>query len=377
LKSIVAVTRAEGYDYPALRSSIYGLISTLGGWGRYVSPGERVLIKPNLLSARPPERGVTTHPSVVRAVAESLLDFGATVAVGDSPGGADKGVERVFRNTGMLEVAEKLGIGWVNFESSGTRVIPGDNGITLYITKAIERFDHIVSISKLKTHSLMLYTGAVKNLFGLAPGFRKTAYHKLYPLPTEFGKMLLAIYKHASVTLHFMDAIVGMEGNGPSSGDLRDVGLLLASADGIALDRVASHIIGIEEGRVITTRLADKKGLGNGKLENITVIGGELHDFVLDKPFKLPARLPERIIPSWLVKKLARFIWIRPAPLEEKCTRCGVCAKHCPVDAITMRGEKLPYYDYDKCITCLCCNELCPENAIAFEKSWLAKRLGR
>jgi len=369
--------RAEGYDNLALRSSLTRLIEQLGGWGRFVKRGEKILLKPNLLSARIPDKGVTTHPAVVKAVAESLLDLGATVAIGDSPGGADKGVERVFRNTGMLSVAEELGIEWVNFEASGAKKIQTEGGITLHIARAIEHYDHIISISKLKTHNLVVFTGAVKNLFGLVPGFQKTAYHKLYPLPTEFGRLLVAIYEYAPVTLHIMDAIVGMEGNGPASGDLRDVGLLLASPDGVALDRTIEHIVGIKDGKTITTGLASERGAGVGRLDDIEILGGELSEFVIEQPFKTPFKLPEMLVPSLLVRIFAPLIWIRPAPIEEKCARCGICANHCPTDCITIHGDELPVFDYDKCITCLCCNELCPEDAITLERSWLARKLGR
>ncbi len=374
MNSKVSIQRAGGYD--ALRSHIEKLIDDLGGWRAHVRPGDSVLLKVNLLLARDPERGATTHPAVVKAVAESLLDYGASVAIGDSPGTADKGVERVFRNTGMIDVAESLGIPWVRFETAGTRTIPIDDKLTLQITRAIDGFDRIVSLPKLKTHSFMLYTGAVKNLFGLVPGFQKAGFHKLLPRPSEFSRMLIAIYERVPVALHIMDAIVGMEGNGPSSGELRDVGLLLASTDGVAMDTVAAHIIGIKPNRVITTKLAQKAGLGQGDLSKIEIPGGELSDFILEKPFKLPPMIPDRLVPTWLVRYLGRLIWIRPVPIEDKCVRCGICAKHCPVDAITMRGERLPEFDYKACITCLCCHELCPEDAIELDRSWIAKRIG-
>ncbi len=372
MNSSVSIIRTEGYQ--ALRSYIGELIDNLGGWGKYIRPGESVLLKVNLLSARQPERGVTTHPEVVKAVAQNLIDYGVTVAIGDSPGGADKGVERVFRNTGMITVAEELGIPWVKFETGGARRIDVDDRITLFLTEAASDFDHIINMPKLKTHSLTLFTGAVKNLFGMVPGLRKATYHKLFPLPGEFARMLVAIYANSPVTLHIMDGIVGMEGNGPASGELRDVHLLLASTDGVALDAVASYIIGIKEGRVKTTVIADKQGLGNGRLKNIEIVNGDIDDFVLKTPFKLPPMMPEAVIPSWLARFIAGFVKYRPVPIDEKCVRCGVCANHCPVDAITMRGDELPEFDYDKCITCLCCHELCPEEAVKLDLNWLAKR---
>ena len=369
----VSVIRAESYDIVALRRHIEELVSSIGGWDNILDRRERVLLKPNLLAARTPDRAVTTHPNVVEAVASSLIDYGASVAIGDSPAGAHKGVERVFRNTGMIDVAEKLGIEWINFEASGARKIETKSGVTLNINRAIENFDRIISISKLKTHSFMVYTGAVKNLFGLVPGFRKTSYHKLYPKPSRFARMILDIYENIPISLHIMDAIIGMEGNGPSSGDPREVGLLLASTDGIALDRVAEHIVGIKKNYTPIGKLASKDHPRSTDLDSIRILGGKIEDFILDKPFKLTPRIPEIFIPSWLIRPLAGLIWIRPKPQDALCVRCGICAQSCPVDAITMRGSQIPEFNYKKCITCLCCHETCPEKAITLEKSFIAR----
>lgn len=375
MRSQVAISRAESYEIQTLRSSFLSLLDSLGGWRSFIETGEKVLLKPNLLSARTPERAVTTHPNLVKVVAQSLIDYGAVVSIGDSPGGADRGVARVFDNTGMSAVADELGIEQVNFEASGARTIQTEDGLTLSIARAIFNFDKIISISKLKTHSLMLFTGAIKNLFGTVPGFRKAEYHKKYPLPRDLGKLLVAIYANVPITLHIMDAVVGMEGNGPSSGELRDVGLILASSDGVALDSIAEHIIGIRGKKSITTRLASRQGLGVGDLEKIDILGGNLEDFVLTKPFKLPPRVPDRFIPSWLITPFTRLVWIRPEPIEDKCVRCGICAKNCPVDAIAMRNPEIPQFDYGKCITCMCCHELCPHDAINLRKSFLARRI--
>ncbi|HHS50074.1 MAG TPA: DUF362 domain-containing protein [candidate division Zixibacteria bacterium] len=378
----VSIIRAEEYDAKFLRPKVKSLLEPLGGIESLFVAGDRVLLKPNLLSARTPDRGVTTHPSVVEAIAMELIDLGAEVAIGDSPAGAHKGVERVFRNTGMLDVAERLGIPWINFEKSGAFAVHREDGTTLHLTNALREYDKIVNICKLKTHSYTYYTGAVKNLYGLVPGFRKTAYHKSHPLTRDFSQVVVSIYEEAHATLHIMDAIVGMEGNGPSSGDLRDVGLILASTDGVALDRVAERIIGIKKptDSPITT-IAANRGLGEGDVDKIEILGGNFDEFILEKPFVLPSKAPQYLltspIPGWILRNLAKVIWIRPRAIDEKCIRCGLCIKSCPVDAMRMADGNPPEIDYKACITCLCCNEVCPEKAFELVKSPVARLFGR
>jgi len=382
LPSRVAIVRAEEYDSKILRPKIKLLIDRLGGLDSFFTKGEKVLLKPNLLAARTPDRAVTTHPAVVEAIGEEFIDFGLKIAIGDSPAGAHKGVRRVFQNTGMIDVAERLGVPWINFEAAGAFTVRRPDGLVLHLTNAIRDFDKVVSVSKLKTHAYTHYTGAIKNLFGTVPGFRKTAFHKSHPLTRDFAKVIVSVYAEVGATLHIMDAIVGMEGNGPSSGNLREVGLLLASSDGVALDRVAERIIGVAKpsDSAITT-LAAMRGLGEGDIDKIEVLGGELAEFILQRPFDLPSRMPQQLlstfVPSWFIRELAKVIWIRPRAIDEKCIRCGFCVECCPVDAMVIEGGAAPRIDYSKCISCLCCNEVCPEKAIELVKSPIARLFHR
>ena len=170
-----------------------------------------------------------------------------------------------------------------------------------------------------------------------------------------------------------MDGILGMEGNGPATGDRRNTGLLLASQDGVALDAVASSLMGFEENEIDAIRLASERGLGESQLQNIDVVGVKRED-VQFSDFNLPSNRLVRLIPGFLVRWVTKFLWVRPRADLEKCTGCGVCARSCPVNAIEM-VEGFPVTDYHTCINCLCCNESCPEGAVIQEKSWLATRL--
>jgi len=376
VKTKVAITRCRDYDVHRIKDSLYELIELLGGWSTFFPKGSKILLKPNLLSARKAEKGITTHPNVVYAVAESLLEYGVNVAFGDSPAGAHKGVKRVHVNTGMEEVSQKLSIPLVNFEKSGAHQFES-NGFDLKIARVLDEFDYIINLPRLKTHSLMLYTGALKNMYGIVPGFQKTEYHKLYPKPKDFGRLLVEIYNSRKPVLNIMDAITGMEGDGPSSGELRyDVGLLIVSSDAVALDAVAETIIGMKK-QSPTTHIAESNHIGENNLHNIEVIPDKIEEYILTTPFKLPLTKSKMAdyVPAFLTKPLAKLIWIRPALDAELCIKCSKCLQMCPVNAITMDNHNSgkPVFDYKKCVLCLCCHEICPEKAIVLERSRLAK----
>jgi uncharacterized protein (DUF362 family)/NAD-dependent dihydropyrimidine dehydrogenase PreA subunit len=336
----------------------------------FVTTGQRVLLKPNLLSAKDPMRAVTTHPNLVEAVAAEVREAGGTPFVGDSPGGAIRGIKRIWINTGMKEMAARAGIELVSFEAAGSRAVESGD-YTFYIAKPALEADVVINLAKLKTHSLTLLTCAVKNMFGTIPGFRKGEQHKLFPKPPEFADMLVALYRVMKPALTIVDAVMAMEGNGPSSGRPFELGLLLAGTDAVAIDTVAGDIIGYPEGFIDTTRIAAAQGLGTGTLDGIRITGDGAG--VKAEDFALPSNRAMQLIPRPFVRLLAPLVWVKPVIDPARCTGCAFCAESCPVQTIHREG-KVYRIDERDCIKCLCCHELCPETSIDIELSWLAKR---
>ena len=374
-RSRVAIVSCNKYEPDLLSSKVVEVLNLLGGLDKYIRPGMKVLLKPNLLSAKAPERGITTHPELVAAVAREVRKLGATVIVGDSPGGAKRGVKRVWENTGMLTMAEREGIELVNFESGG--VVPfAIDGKKYFLAKPAVEADFIINLPKLKTHVLMLMTGAVKNMFGLIPGFRKGQYHKEAPKSADFAQIIVDILSLRPPQLTIMDAILTMEGDGPSSGEPRWANLILASTDPVAIDVIAAEIIGLRPDKVQTTRIAAEAGLGAGWPELIDVIGEQI-DNIKIPDFKLTSNRALELIPGPLAKLAGRLVWVRPAIDNLVCTKCNICVTSCPTGALSNNNGEIPSFNYDRCINCWCCHELCPSKALFVDQSWLAKKFIR
>lgn len=346
----------------------------MGGLEKYVRPGMRVLLKPNLLSAKAPERAITTHPEFVAAVGRAVKALGGKVSIGDSPAGAEKGIDRLWRNCGLIEIAERDGFELVNFEQSGSRpVTVGDQ--TYYIAKPVLDADVVISLPKFKTHMLTILTGAVKNCFGCIPGFRKGLYHKEAPKPRLFASVLVDIFSAVRPTLSIVDAIVAMEGDGPSSGNPRHMGLVAASEDAVALDAVLAATVGLNPERVYTTLFAEERGLGMGKLSRIEVTGERLQD-VRVADFALPSNRKMELIPRFVYDSVSRYIWQLPRIEDVACTQCHACVESCPTGAmVSATDHSTPTVVEQLCINCWCCHEICPSRAIGIQKSWLARRL--
>lgn len=371
----VSLVGCSDYSKEKIYAAVKKSVDLLGGIKKYVTEGDRVLLKVNLLSAAEPSRHVTTHPSVVEAVVKLVQSAGGCTVIGDSPSGVfTKGsLKKIYLKTGMQEVADESGAE-LNYDV-GHKIKSNPKGRLL---KAIEVSDYIgnadkiISLPKLKTHTFMQYTGAVKNMFGAIPGVTKVAYHGKMKTPREFAGMLVDLIQVTKPDLVVMDGIVGMEGNGPNAGDLRELGVLLAGDDSFALDTVALGVVGWDPMYVPYLKAAADQGVFSGKMEDIRVLGDSVEDHKVDD-FKKPTTYKSSIFMSvlWKVTPYLTNYMIAYPKAKSNCVRCGVCAGNCPVKAIEIRDKAV--MDYSKCIRCYCCHETCPHDAIELRKPVLAR----
>jgi len=363
----VAVARCASYEVEAVEKAVRGVLERLEPIE--IGAGERVLVKPNLLSARDPGEGVTTHPAVVRGVVKYLLEKGAEVMIGDSPCNRRVKTEELWEKTGMAEVASETGAELVSVDGRSAMKVES-LGEELYLTPYALEADAVVSVPKLKTHGLTRLTCGVKNLFGLIPGYAKLECHKKYHRIRDFSRLLVAVLAAVRPKLTVADAIVAMEGYGPSHGHLVGAGLVLGSKDAAALDAVCAYAMGFKEGEVEHILQAGEAGMGEVELSNIDVEGEELSSLRM-RSFRCPKVSVQGFVPEFVARRFHRFIWVRPH-FTERCRGCGVCVENCPVGALEMVDGK-PLLAPKDCIECFCCDESCPEDAIELRHGLLAR----
>jgi uncharacterized protein (DUF362 family)/ferredoxin len=371
MNSRVCVFPCSNYDPALVEATVRKAVEALGGIDCFVRPKSKVLVKPNLLIAVSPEKHVTTHPEVVRAVIRILKDMDCRIMVGDGPsawGGQIENVGEVYARTGMRKVCEEEAVSLIEFDKRRMRgAFP--------LAAILDECDHVVSVPKFKTHGLTILTGAIKNLFGLVSGTFKTELHKKYFDREDFSKMLVDIFQEVRPSLTVVDGIVAMEGEGPgTSGRPRELNLLLAGADAVALDSVMARIMGLEPLDVPTTKEAAQRALGCADIQSIEIKGCEWPQ-VIGKPFALPSASIKKRITKPILKLAAKLIKYYPCVEQDHCTACAACIEACPEKIIRMHKGRI-VIDYSKCIACFCCQECCPSSAITLRKSLLAKWVG-
>jgi len=380
----VGTARCLSYNLGSVRKAVRQCVEELPDMQERFRAAHSVLLKPNLLSSnRDPEAHINTHPVVVRALAELLRsEFDCEVAIGDSTGSLGEGsTARAIENSEMDDAALAAGARIYNVDTQPRHVVAFQAGRIfreIPLPSNLDQFDLIVSVSKLKTHTLTYVTGPVKNMFGLVPGAGKKQAHLLAPRLAEFSTVLCDLYALIHPRAAFVDGVIGMEGRGPVSGALRHVEMIAASCDPVALDSFCTKVMGFDPMAVPLLVQCHERGLGVAAPASILVRGEPASAFA-PKSFAKPPTYAQaalmRVLPRWLFRSALSTLSARYAHIDQaRCRRCGECARNCPSRAISFNDTTRRYgVDRRRCIACHCCTEVCPSDAVRMRSSWLRR----
>ncbi|TAJ45871.1 Thylakoid associated protein [Methanofollis fontis] len=370
----VGLVHCRRYDPEEVDRAVERAIGLVGGIGAFVRSGQRVLLKPNLLMGAEPAKAVTTHPAVLGAVARLIVRHGCTVVIADSPGAGtrytEKNLRRSYEKSGFAALAAIPGVTLSTDTASSTVSYPEGAVMKRFaiIDEALAA-DAIVTVSKAKTHLFTGYSGAVKNLFGVVPGLEKPVFHARFRRPDQFSEMLLDLNAAVVPVLHIMDAVVGMEGDGPMSGSPRPIGAILAGADPTAVDVATSRLMGMDPKSVPTIAAAMERGVIAPECSNLEMLGDD-PGAVRVPDFRRPSTHPGGPAVPWPNRQILRFLQRRgtdlrplPVPDPERCSGCGRCVLTCPAGAMRIE-EGRAVIDAASCIRCYCCHEMCTDGAI-------------
>lgn len=379
----VSIVKCKGYHPQELAEKIKESLRLIGGIEKFIRPGSKVLVKPNLLMAALPQAGITTHPEFVRQIVRILKGINCRILVGDGPsvfGSQIENIVKVYEETGIREMAQEEGAELVVFDKRYMPLLPSGEQAYFPLACYVKDCDYILNVPKFKTHEYMVITGAVKNLFGFIPGTFKLECHKNFHQPERFAKMLLDVSATVNPALTIVDGIWGLEGNGPAtSGRRRDIGLILAGSGPVALDTVIAAIINAKPENIYTIKEAMIRNLPGASLSNINISGESLKSAVM-RNFKLPdISIPRAILnnlPPFAATLLKRLLTFQPKIDTDICRLCQACVQNCPQKAMNNKNDRIEI-DYSRCISCFCCREVCPYAAIEIKKSFLTRLLGK
>jgi Uncharacterized conserved protein len=380
MADVVLVPCAD-YEPARCRAALEALLARCGGLD-WLRPGMRVGVKANLVAAIGPEAAATTHPALVRALVDIIKEHGAVPVVGDSPGGLYNAafLNRIYAASGMNGVGAELNR---DFSTRELELPEAKVCKRATLTGWLLDCDAVINFAKLKSHGMMGLSAAAKNLFGTVPGTMKPEYHFRFPDPMDFADMLVDLDEFWKPRLNLVDAVVAMEGNGPTAGSPKPVGCLLAGENPHRIDLLCARLIGLDPGTVPTLRAAKARGLcpeDFGALD----IDGPWEDFVTEG-FELITQRNGLQFQNLMgggkrgalfSRFLARTIAARPAADKTACVGCRKCQQVCPAGAITMRNGK-PTVNRKSCIRCFCCQEFCPKGAMQVRRPPLARLLER
>lgn len=358
--SNVIVSKIDEYDTNIIKLHITKSIEKLGGFSEFFKQNQTILLKTNLVLGKDPKYAATTHNIFLEALAHYFIDNKCNVIIADSPGGLfnEKRLKKVYRLS-KIDTLECTNIK-LNYNTKSSLVkIPNSISVKdMPICDFTKNVDHIISVAKLKTHTFMGFTGAVKNLFGVVPGLSKAKYHVSHKNVNDFADMIIDLCEYIKPTLSFIDGIIAMEGNGPTGGSPISMKTMLVSDNPHHLDSVACDIIGINKSEVATTYQAIKRNLLKRDYSDVEIIG-ENPNSLKKNIKKAKTNNASMFLNIKFLRRFKRF----PQINKKKCIGCKECADVCPKNIINMKNNKAEI-SYKKCINCFCCHEFCAYHAI-------------
>ena len=403
----ISLYKCDSYDYEEVSAALTKALADIDGLS-FIKPGMTVGIKANLVTAMAPEKAGTTHPQLIKKLCHIITDLGANVVIGDSPGGlyTPVFVKSIYRGCGLTAMLEELE---KELQAKGSKQTVSLNedfsikdgtfdGVSLksfIYTGWLDNVDAIINVSKLKSHAMMGMSCAVKNMFGTIPGATKPEYHMRYPEEMAFANVMVDLNEFFKPALYVVDAIEGMEGNGPTAGEKRHIGAILASKKPYALDMACANVINMNINDCQTLKAAHERGLGPKDISEVTLVGNEdlgnmkIHDFKRATSHQSITFEGEGLLNSLKSMGIKVVFNTRPALKKSECVGCKKCFETCPAKAITMvpanplsgaksgsisrKAHLIPTIDRSKCIKCFCCQEFCPKGAMKVHENILAK----
>lgn len=375
----VALVGCDSYERGLVESRVERAFGVLGGPGEIAGRGDSVFVKVNALLPSEPEKAVTTHPEVVRAVVRQLQTVTGNIVIGDSPGGPFNRpmLKRAYEKCGFARVAAETGVS-LNFDTAVKDVgVPGARTMkSITLCRAMVEADRLVSVSKFKTHLQVNITCAIKNLFGAVPGMTKFAYHARFNRGESFSDALVDVLLASGACFHVVDAVEGMDGNGPRQGDIKRMGIIAAGEDALSVETVMMAAAGLDPAVNKPLAAAVRRGLCPGDARDIDVRGDGIDALRVDG-FRLPDKKDTSgRIPAFIVDRFGNMLAVRPKPVPGRCSGCSKCAGVCPAGAVTV-VDGTAVVDMSRCIRCYCCHELCEYDAIELERPLLMRVAGR
>ncbi|MCP4229946.1 MAG: DUF362 domain-containing protein [bacterium] len=375
-------------DYAEAPKKLAELMEMMGGIGKFVKPGEKAALKVNLLRAAAPEEAVTTHPAVASTIGKLAKATGADPFIIDSPGAGyrhdEATLKKLYEKTGMYAAAEEAGIPVSEDTTFEETSYPGGRFIKRFeVLTSILKADAVINLCKMKTHSFMYATGAVKNSFGVIHGIHKPGYHAKLQDTNRFAKMLLDLSNFVGPRLSIMDAVVAMEGEGPGMGDPRPVGLLLAAREPLALDVIAGEIMGLNRDNNPVLLAAEEMGQMPNRLDEVRLIGADIDELRIPD-YKFPATIFGGAgfgDLNWWQRMMEPLfkdgMSVKPVITRSSCTACGACKEACPMDCIAVIPDEYAEINDKHCIRCYCCHEMCAFESIELKRSLLHRLMNR